>query len=397
MKRVCLIAIFGGTLLVAAARRAGADPPAGMFQPPPPGGAPGFSADTLYDVGYFYDPLARYGEWIEHPRFGWVWSPWGIPPDWRPYQYGRWVWTEYGWTWVSSEPFGWACYHYGRWSYDWRLGWVWVPDTVWGPAWVAWRGGGGWIGWAPLPPDAQWGGGGFVNDGFLSSRAIRRFSWSFVEDRRFTEVNVGGYVVQSSRNMYLFDDTRDWTRYAVRDGRIMNRGADLAMLEHRLGHPVERWSIRDETRWDRAGVVEGNRQLRMFRPRFEAKPGKPVAPKLAPIVAPRVSAETEAMRARQLAELQTFDRRMAAERAEMAARQQREVERWVRRGLRRDEVERKHKLEIGAFEERIVGERKLIERNHERELRGEFGLGQPGDRKFRVEPGPLYGGPKGGK
>lgn len=32
------------------------------------------------------------------------------------------------------------------------MGWVWVPGVEWAPAWVSWRVGGGYIGWAPLPP-----------------------------------------------------------------------------------------------------------------------------------------------------------------------------------------------------------------------------------------------------
>ena len=27
---------------------------------------------------------------------------------WQPYMYGRWMWTNAGWAWVSDEPFGWA-------------------------------------------------------------------------------------------------------------------------------------------------------------------------------------------------------------------------------------------------------------------------------------------------
>jgi len=62
------------------------------------------------------------------------------------------VWTDCGWYWYSDEPWAWACYHYGYWVYEANYGWVWVPDVVWGPAWVSWRVGGGYIGWAPLPP-----------------------------------------------------------------------------------------------------------------------------------------------------------------------------------------------------------------------------------------------------
>ena len=71
---------------------------------------------------------------------------------WRPYTQGHWVDTDYGWTWISDEPWGWATYHYGRWLADQEYGWLWVPGNQWGPAWVSFQQGGGYVGWAPLPP-----------------------------------------------------------------------------------------------------------------------------------------------------------------------------------------------------------------------------------------------------
>jgi hypothetical protein len=62
------------------------------------------------------------------------------------------VLTEFGWTWVSDWSWGWAPFHYGRWVIVSGFGWCWVPGTMWGPAWVTWRSGGGWVGWAALPP-----------------------------------------------------------------------------------------------------------------------------------------------------------------------------------------------------------------------------------------------------
>jgi hypothetical protein len=37
-------------------------------------------------------------------------------------------------------------------------GWCWIPGTLWGPAWVSWRWGGGYVGWSPLPPRGVWVG-----------------------------------------------------------------------------------------------------------------------------------------------------------------------------------------------------------------------------------------------
>ncbi|NUQ48227.1 MAG: hypothetical protein HUU22_19605, partial [Phycisphaerae bacterium] len=91
---------------------------------------------NVVDVSIFYESLAPYGEWIQLPPWGWVWSPYDVDPDWRPYLLGRWVWTECGWTWISSEPFGWATYHYGRWTYHPYHGWVWVPGYWAGSIWV---------------------------------------------------------------------------------------------------------------------------------------------------------------------------------------------------------------------------------------------------------------------
>ncbi len=107
-------------------------------------------------AAFFHDDLALYGRWVEHRIYGTVWVPDSGQPHWHPYWNGRWVWTtDYGWYWHSHEPYGWATYHYGRWVLTSDYGWVWVPDTVWGPAWVEWRYGGGYAGWAPMPPPEE--------------------------------------------------------------------------------------------------------------------------------------------------------------------------------------------------------------------------------------------------
>jgi hypothetical protein len=100
----------------------------------------------------FYDPLTPYGSWVEVGSHGRCWRPTHVETGWRPYSVGHWEWTDAGWYWVSDEPFAWACYHYGGWVFDQSYGWVWVPGTEWAPAWVTWREGGDYIGWAPCGP-----------------------------------------------------------------------------------------------------------------------------------------------------------------------------------------------------------------------------------------------------
>src|SRR5262245_40143079 len=91
-------------------------------------------AASVYVTGrasYFYDDLAPYGEWFEVPRYGWVWCPVDAPIGWRPYTVGYWVYTDWGWMWISEDPWGWAPYHYGRWDYSRHYGWIWIPGDVW--------------------------------------------------------------------------------------------------------------------------------------------------------------------------------------------------------------------------------------------------------------------------
>src|SRR5213079_1509623 len=107
-------------------------------------------------VDFFYDNLSG-GNWIDVDGYGYGWQP-DIAvsdPNWRPYADGYWAYTDYGWTWISYEDFGWATYHYGRWTNLVDYGWVWVPGYEWGPAWVSWRTGGDYVGWAPLPPQGD--------------------------------------------------------------------------------------------------------------------------------------------------------------------------------------------------------------------------------------------------
>lgn len=112
------------------------------------------TAQPGYNINYqtFYDALSPYGDWIYDPSYGYVWAP-QVYDDFRPYySAGRWVMTDFGNTWVSDYDWGWAPFHYGRWTYSPYYGWLWIPGTTWGPAWVSWRYGGGNFGWAPLGP-----------------------------------------------------------------------------------------------------------------------------------------------------------------------------------------------------------------------------------------------------
>ena len=105
----------------------------------------------------FRTALEPFGAWRHHARFGDVWVPGHRSRAWRPYTAGHWVYTDdYGWYWVEDTQeadWGWIAYHYGHWYLDPDSGWVWIPGDEWAPAWVDWRQGDDYVGWAPAPPD----------------------------------------------------------------------------------------------------------------------------------------------------------------------------------------------------------------------------------------------------
>jgi len=148
----------------------------------------------------FYDELSYYGDWVNNPEYGYVWRP-NVGSDFRPYYTnGHWVMTEYGNTWVSDYNWGWAPFHYGRWFYDNYDGWIWVPDTEWGPAWVTWRTGGGYYGWAPLGPRIN------ININIGRSYYVPDNYWVFIPQRCIYYPSYSRYW-EPRRNVYIIHNT----------------------------------------------------------------------------------------------------------------------------------------------------------------------------------------------
>lgn len=160
-----------------------------------------FNSDGQVTLEVFYTQLSPYGMWVNYSTYGYVWIP-NVSADFTPYfTSGHWVYTQYGWTWYSYYSWGWAPFHYGRWEYDITYGWMWIPDTVWGPAWVVWRMGDGYCGWAPLGPNIT------VNIVIGGGYAVRNEHWIFVHDRDFTRHHVYRYRVDRTGNKALVDKT----------------------------------------------------------------------------------------------------------------------------------------------------------------------------------------------
>ncbi len=232
------------------------------------------------DIEFFHEELAPHGEWVPSEAYGRVWIPHHMPPGWRPYTAGHWVYTDgHGWLWTSDWDWGWAPFHYGRWVVDAHQGWCWVPGSEWGPAWVAWRTGGRHVGWAPLPPEAGWEVNvGLRTGGIDLDLVVGPRHWTFVEERYLLEPTLHTHFVAPARKVFIYRTTRNATHYAVVNGRVVNRSVAVARIEGVIGRPVQRHKIRtvNSSALRRRGDVAGG-EVRLFRPKVvkRAKVGSP--------------------------------------------------------------------------------------------------------------------------
>ncbi len=259
---VALSVLVAAPLLMVSAVRAEAAPDFGVSL--------GFHVGEA-DVNAFYDQLAPYGDWVDTDRYGLCWAPRVSEQDWRPYYYGHWVYSDYGWTWVSDEEWGWGPYHYGRWAFDPAYGWVWVPGSEWAPAWVAWRWGDGYAGWAPLPPDADPSMG-------PADWGIDPLAFVFVPDRYVAEPVLVDRYVPPARNVTIVNVTRNVTNYTVVNDRVVNQGVPVQQVERVTGRAVPRVRIAEQTA-PAPTRVRGN----------EVAIYKPVVPKATATTRPRTA------------------------------------------------------------------------------------------------------------
>ncbi len=77
---------------------------------------------------YGVNDLNYYGQYYDVPGYGNVWQPTGVGLGWDPFSNGYWSYSPgFGYTWVSSYPWGWMPYRYGRWVFVGGRGWCWAP------------------------------------------------------------------------------------------------------------------------------------------------------------------------------------------------------------------------------------------------------------------------------
>ena len=185
----------------------------------------------------FDGALSPYGTWVTLGRYGRCWRPSRVSVGWQPYSNGEWLYTDYGWSWVSYDPWGAYPYHYGSWVYEPGYGWVWVPGYVWGPAWVTWCWGDGFIGWAPLSPGFVFTASGYFGGAVVDPAS----SYVFVPPSRLVGVNASTARFSPARNATFLRTGRTLTRFSTSGGVVRTLGPDPKRIEgltHRAIRPT---------------------------------------------------------------------------------------------------------------------------------------------------------------
>jgi hypothetical protein len=203
---------------------------------------------TSVSISVFHDTLAPHGRWIVTHSYGEVWVPAGIDATWQPYWNGEWVWTDYGWTWVSYDPWGDIPFHYGTWTWVDGDGWAWIPGTVWAPAWVTWAWTDNCVGWAPVPATFA-----LTATGYFGSPVVLPASrYVFVPANQFVASPIQRVRFPSSRNAAFLASARTATRFSVSGGvvrttadpppafvqRVTGRQLQRVSIEHAQTHPT---------------------------------------------------------------------------------------------------------------------------------------------------------------
>lgn len=210
----------------------------------------------------FYDELIPYGQWIDYDNYGYVWIP-DVGNDFAPYSSnGRWIMTEYGWTWASNYNWGWAVFHYGRWSLNDSFGWFWIPDNEWGPAWVNWRQADGYYGWSPMEPGIT------ISMSFNNKYDNNYNHWFFVRDKDFDRANINQYYVNRNdydrigRNSVVINNTyTDKNRHTT-----YVTGPSRTAVQTGTGRRIVPVTIQES---NHPGKEINNGRLEIYRPRIE--------------------------------------------------------------------------------------------------------------------------------
>ena len=196
-------------------------------------------------VRFFSEALRPHGQWVEIEGYGQCWKP-KVDANWRPYLLGHWAYSDCGWVWVSDEDFGAIVYHYGRWMQVKDEGWCWVPDLEWAPAWVSWRYGTEFLGWAPLPPSASWNAQSGIASWVDRDCQIGPDAYRFCLIPDFGSIRLKENLLSPDDNPRRVRRTVNTTNLVAYQGTVFTGGPSFEWIASRAREKVQVFRIQKE-------------------------------------------------------------------------------------------------------------------------------------------------------
>lgn len=212
------------------------------------------------NLNMFVNQLSPYGRWMNSSSYGQVWlcNDRGFIPY---YSNGHWVYSTYGWTWASNYNWGWGPFHYGRWAHDPFYGWMWVPGYQWGPAWVGWRTGGDYYGWAPLAPGIN------INVGSSFGSYMPADRWCFVPRNNITSPDISRYRVNKERNTTIINNTTVINNTNVYNNTRYMSGPTRTEVQRQTGQRINVLRVSNDSKPGQTRVLNNN-TIKIYRPQI---------------------------------------------------------------------------------------------------------------------------------
>ena len=176
-----------------------------------------------------------------------------------------------------------------RWTRVRDAGWLWVPGREWGPAWVSWRTGGDYVGWAPLPPRGR---GDDDDNRPINGQVDVEFDigpayYNFVDVRYIGDTRLSDRIYAPEQNVTYISTTVNVTNITYTNSTVYNYGPDYNTVNRYSTRPIQRLTLQRDANADLSvairskGVttVQGDR-LVIAAPLTLRKPTTPVAPKV---------------------------------------------------------------------------------------------------------------------
>jgi hypothetical protein len=135
---------------------------------------------------------------------------------------------------------------------------MWLPDNIWGPAWVSWRKSPGYYGWAPLGH-----GRDYDND---------HDRWTFVKNNDIDRDDISRHYIDRSQNVTIIRNSTNITNTHndAKRNATYEAGPDRDDVQKNTGRPIKSMAIQDN---DKPGQSVNNGQLKIYRPQVQKENG----------------------------------------------------------------------------------------------------------------------------